>query len=145
MIDGYLARKMKITSSRGSMLDSFGDQLTFGVALIGVVAFETDFMKEHYLPISFVVLLYAIQMLIAYFRYGKLTSFHTYMAKISALLQGVFILWLLFFEPVYWLFYSMIIIGFLETIEEIILIYMYHKWVSDVRGIYWALKDERRK
>ena len=27
-IDGYLARKLKITSARGSQLDSIGDQIT---------------------------------------------------------------------------------------------------------------------
>ena len=33
----------------------------------------------------------------------------------------------------------------LETIEEITLIYMYDKWVDNVKGIYWALKDVRRQ
>jgi CDP-diacylglycerol--glycerol-3-phosphate 3-phosphatidyltransferase len=37
----------------------------------------------------------------------------------------------------------MIILGFLETIEEIIMIFMYDEWVSDIKGIYWALKDKR--
>jgi len=60
-------------------------------------------------------------------------------------LQGVFILWTLFFDPVYWLFYIMIVIGVLETIEELTLIYMYDVWVKDVKGIYWALKDKRRQ
>ena len=59
-------------------------------------------------------------------------------------LQSVFILWLLFFGPVYWLFYFMVIIGVLETIEEITLIFMYDEWVEDVKGLYWALRDKRR-
>jgi len=84
-------------------------------------------------------------MLIAFYKYGKATAFHTYLAKSSAVLQGVFILFTLFFAPVYWLFYLMIIIGVLETIEEITLIYMYDKWVDDVKGVYWALKDKRRQ
>jgi CDP-diacylglycerol--glycerol-3-phosphate 3-phosphatidyltransferase len=83
-------------------------------------------------------------MIIAYKKYGKATAFHTYLAKLSAVIQGVFILWLLFFGPVYWLFYTMIIIGVLETIEEITLIYLYDQWVAGVKGIYWALKDKRR-
>ena len=80
----------------------------------------------------------------AFYKYGKATAFHTYLAKSSAVLQGVFILFTLFFTPVYWLFYLMIVIGVLETIEEITLIYMYDKWVDNVKGFYWALKDERR-
>ncbi len=54
------------------------------------------------------------------------------------------ILWLLFFGPVYWLFYVMIVLGVLETIEEITLIFMYDQWVEDVKGYFWALSDKRR-
>ena len=83
-------------------------------------------------------------MLIAYYKYGKATAFHTYLAKLSAVLQSLFILSSLFFRPEYPLFYIMIAIGILETIEEIALIYMYDNWVSDVKGIFMAFKDERR-
>ena len=49
MIDGFLARKLKITSARGSQLDSLGDQLTFIMGLLGLLAFEYDFIKENYI------------------------------------------------------------------------------------------------
>ncbi len=143
-IDGFLARKLKITSARGSQLDSLGDQITLAIGLVGLLVFETDFIKTNALLIFIVFLPYLLQMVIAYRKYGKTTAFHTYLAKLSALAQGVFILWLLFFGPVYWLFYSMIVLGVLETIEEIALIFMYDTWVKDVKGIYWALKDKRR-
>ena len=143
-IDGYIARKLKISSERGSQLDSYGDQLTFAAAILGLIVFETAFMRENYLLILIAFVPYLIQMFLAFRKYGKATAFHTYLAKLSAVTQGVFILWLLFFGPVYWLFYSMIVIGILETIEEITLIYMYDNWVSGVKGIYWALRDKRR-
>jgi CDP-diacylglycerol--glycerol-3-phosphate 3-phosphatidyltransferase len=38
----------------------------------------------------------------------------------------------------------MIVIGLLETSEEITLIFMYKNWTSGVKGIYWAFRDERR-
>ena len=143
-IDGYLARKLKISSARGSQLDSYGDQSTLVVALVGIIVFETQFMKENYLLIIIAFIPYIIQMILAFKKYGKATAFHTYLAKLSAITQAVFILWLLFIGPVYWLFYAMIIIGVLETLEEITLIFMYDKWVAGVRGIYWALRDKRR-
>ena len=143
-IDGYLARNLKMTSARGSQLDSIGDQLTFIMGLIGLVVFETDFIKTNIILILIAFVPYLLQMVIAFVKYGKATSFHTYLAKVSAVLQGVFILWLLFFGPVYWLFYLMIIIGLLETLEEITLIFMYDTWVSDVKGFLFALKDKRR-
>ena len=143
-IDGFLARKLKITSPRGSQLDSFGDQITSIVGLIGLYYFETDFITTNLVLIGVVFVPYIIQMLIAYSKYGKATAFHTYLAKLSAIMQSVFILWSLFFTPEYSLFYIMIGIGLLETFEEITLIFMYDKWVSDVKGIYWAYKDKRR-
>jgi phosphatidylglycerophosphate synthase len=143
-IDGYLARKLKITSARGSQLDSFGDQLTLIMGLIGLFYFETAFIKSNLIIILVAFIPYIIQMLIAYFKYGKATAFHTYLAKTSAVLQSAFILWSLFFSPDYVLFYVMIIFGLLETIEEITLIFMHDNWVSDVKGIYWAQRDKRK-
>lgn len=114
-IDGYLARKLKITSPRGSQLDSFGDQITLIVGLIGLFYFETDFIKANLVLIGVAFIPYITQMLIAYFKYGKATAFHTYLAKISAVFQSLFILWSLFFNPEYTLFYIMIIIGLLKV------------------------------
>ncbi|MHB1146447.1 MAG: CDP-alcohol phosphatidyltransferase family protein [Lutibacter sp.] len=144
MIDGFLARRLKITSARGSQLDSFGDQINFVVAIIGLLVYEYDFMKAHSFFIILVFVPYIFQMILAFIKYGKATAFHTYLAKLSAISQGFFILWLLFFGPIYWLFYVMIVLGLLETIEEIALIFMYDNWVAGVKGIYWAIRDKRR-
>jgi len=143
-IDGYLARKLKITSPRGSQLDSFGDQMTLIMGLIGLSYFEMAFIKTNLLIILIAFVPYIIQMIIAYLKYGKATAFHTYLAKLSAIIQSAFIIWSLFFSPQYVLFYSMIAIGILETIEEITLIFMYENWASDVKSIFHALKDKRR-
>ncbi len=143
-IDGFLARKLKITSPRGSQLDSMGDQITLAIGLIGLFVFENDFIKDNIILIVIAFIPYIIQMIIAYVKYGKATAFHTYLAKLSAIMQSIFILWSLFFSPDYTLFYIMIAIGLLETFEEITLIFMYNEWASDIKGIYWALRDKKR-
>lgn len=143
-LDGYLARKLNITSSRGAQLDSLGDQLTFVIGVIGLFFFEFNFMVDNLWLILLALTPYVAQVLIAFKKYGKTTAFHTYLAKLSAITQAVFILWLLFSGPVYWLFYFMIIIGIIETLEEIILIFLFDNWVSDVKGLYWGLRDKRR-
>jgi CDP-diacylglycerol--glycerol-3-phosphate 3-phosphatidyltransferase len=143
-IDGYLARKLKITSPRGSQLDSFGDQITLIVGLIGLFYFETTFIKTNFILILIAFVPYILQMIFAYYKYGKATAFHTYLAKLSAIIQGVFILWSLFFSPDYTLFYIMIGIGLLETFEEITLIFICDNWASDVKGIYWVYRDKKR-
>lgn len=143
-IDGYLARKLKITSARGSQLDSFGDQLTLLMGLIGLYCFETAFIKGNLIIIIIAFIPYILQIIIAFYKYGKATAFHTYLAKASAIIQSVFILWSLFFHPDYVLFYVMILFGLLETFEEITLIYMFDHWVSDVKGIFWTKSDKSR-
>ena len=143
-IDGFLARRLNLSSARGSQLDSYGDQLTFIVALIGLWVFENAFIRENLVLILIAFSPYIIQMILAFRKYGRATAFHTYLAKISAIVQAVFILWLLFFEPVYTLFYLMLFMGIIETLEEITLIFIYDKWVEGVKGIYWALRDRRR-
>jgi CDP-diacylglycerol--glycerol-3-phosphate 3-phosphatidyltransferase len=143
-IDGYLARKLKITSPRGSQLDSFGDQVTLVIGLVGLLIFENEFIKKNIILISVAFVPYIIQMIIAFFKYGKATAFHTYFAKLSAIIQSAFILYSLFFIPNYTMFYIMIVFGLLETFEEITLIFMYDNWASDVKGIYWAIRDKRR-
>ena len=143
-IDGYLARRLNITSPRGSQLDSMGDQITFVIGILGLLRFEKDFILQKLTLIIIVTSPYILQMLIAYFKYGKATSFHTYLAKFSAIVQSVFILSALFFEPQNILFFIMIGIGLLETLEEIVLIFMFKFWTSDVKGIIWAINDKRR-
>lgn len=143
-IDGYLARKLKITSARGSQLDSFGDQLTLIMGLTGLYYFEREFINENLIIIVIAFIPYILQMLLAFYKYGKATAFHTYLAKASAILQSVFILWSLFFYPDYTLFYIMILFGLLETFEEITLIFMFDHWVSDIKGIFWAKSYKNR-
>lgn len=144
-IDGKLARWLNVVKPEGSQIDSLGDQITFLLGVAGVMVFEWAFIRDNYWVIIIAFLPYVLQMILAWFKYGKLTAFHTYLAKFSALVQAFFILWTLFFQPNLWLFYSMILIGVLETLEEIVLIFMYKRWTSDVRGIFWALRDVRRK
>ena len=141
MIDGFLARRLHITSPRGSQLDSLGDQITLIIGVAGLLTFEYRFIMDHLTLILIAFIPYILQMLIAFIKYGRATAFHTYLAKFSAIVQGVFILYTLFFAPIELFLYLTLAAGVLETIEEITLIFMFREWRSDVKGIFWALKE----
>lgn len=143
MIDGRLARRLKIVSERGAKLDSLGDMLTLLVAIAGMFRFEWDFISGHALSLSLLVFIYLLEMGIALWRYRKLSSFHTYSSKMSFFIQGVFILTLFFFGYYSWLFYIALAAGFLESAEEIILVFLLPEDRSDVRGIYWVLRERK--
>jgi len=141
LIDGYLARKFKVTSILGTKLDSIGDDLTVLVGLIALFVLKLDFIKQHIIILIILLVLFLVQTTFAFIKYRKMTNFHTLLAKTAALLQGVFLIFAFFTEqPSLILFYAAIIVTLLELIEEIILVGMLPQWKANVKGIYWTLK-----
>ena len=145
LIDGFLARRYKVASVLGTRLDSIGDDLTVLVGVIALFVTNMEFIREQKFIFILLLLLFLAQTTYAFIRYGKMTNFHTLLAKTAALLQGVFLL-LAFFsdEPNLVLFYAAAIITILELIEEIILVKLLPNWETNVKGIYWALKKEEK-
>jgi len=143
LIDGYLARKFKVTSILGTKLDSIGDDLTVLVGLIALFVLKLEFIKQHFIIFIILLVLFIVQTTYAFIRYGRMTNFHTYLAKTAALLQGVFLI-LVFFtdEPSLILFYGATIVTMLELTEEIILVSLLPQWQANVKGVYWALKNK---
>lgn len=146
LVDGYLARKFNATSVLGSKLDSIGDDLTILAAMIGLWVTRFDFIKSE--RIIFIVMggLFLLQVIVALIRYQKISSFHTYLAKLAAILQGFFLCAMFLFDkPVYWLFYSASFITTLELVEEIIIVGILPEWKTDVKGLYWVIKSKNKK
>ena len=144
LIDGFLARKYKVTSILGTKLDSIGDDLTVAVAVTGLFVIFPEFIRQQKWVFIILLGLFLTQMVYAFIRYGKMTNFHTLLAKTAALLQGIFLL-LTFFtgQPYLLLFYTAAIVTILELIEEIILVYLLPEWKANVRGLYWVLTKKK--
>ena len=144
LIDGFLARRYKVTSIFGSRMDSIADDLTFLSAIIAIFAFKFSFIQENILAIGMLLGLYLGQTISALVKYHKITSFHTYLAKTAAIFQGVFLILLFYQEsPPYMLFYLACAITIIDLIEEIILVYLLPIWKADIKGIYWVCKNEK--
>jgi CDP-diacylglycerol--glycerol-3-phosphate 3-phosphatidyltransferase len=140
LIDGFLARRYKVSSVLGAKLDSIGDDLTIVAAILGAFLFRFEFISQEIKILISLFVLFIIQNTLAFFRYRKMTSFHTYLAKIAAILQGLFFILMFFTDPLYILFYSAAIFTGLNLIEEIIMILLLPVWEANVKGIYWILK-----
>ena len=141
VIDGYLARKHKVTSILGAHLDSIGDDLTILAAVVGMFVFKLEFIKSELILVGILLFLFLVQNVLAFIRYKKVTSFHTYITKTAAVFQGVFIILLFFLpEPVYPLFYVTAVITALALIEEIIIVLVLPGWEANVKGLYWVIK-----
>lgn len=143
-IDGFLARKFNANSVLGAKLDSIGDDLTILAAVIGLAVFKTEFLKTHWIIFAIPLSFFFIQTIAAFIRYGKMSSYHTYLAKTAAVFQGFFMCAMFLFEdPIYWLFYATAIVTTLELIEEIIIVLVLPEWKTNVRGLYWVMKNKQ--
>jgi phosphatidylglycerophosphate synthase len=146
LIDGFLARKYKVTSIMGTKLDSIGDDLTVLVGVTGLFVMYPAFIKEQKIILIIMLALFIIQVSYALARYGKMTNFHTWLAKAAALLQGVFLLVTFFMDqPHYVLFYAAAFITSLELIEETIMVGLLPEWKDNVKGIFEILKRKKKK
>jgi phosphatidylglycerophosphate synthase len=145
LIDGFLARRYKVTSILGTKLDSIGDDLTILVAMTGLVVVKPDFIIREIVTFGILFFLFVFQISYSFIRYRKMSNFHTYLAKTAALLQGIFLL-LVFFtdEPSKPLFYAAAIVTMLELIEEIILVRLLPEWEANKKGLYWLIKKKSR-
>jgi phosphatidylglycerophosphate synthase len=145
-IDGFLARRYHVASEKGSRLDSIADDLTVVAGMVGMIVFKPDFVKQEIFLFIGLFVIFLIQVFLAFKRYGKPTSFHTYGAKAAALAQGIFLILLFFLpEPVMFLFYLAIFITGAELIEEIILVFLLPAWEANVNGLYWVMKKRGQK
>lgn len=140
-VDGFLARTFRANSVLGAKLDSIGDDLTILASVIGLAVAKTEFLKREWLIFAIPLGLFFIQLAAAIIRYRKISSFHTYLAKTAAVLQGFFLCSMFLFDrPAYWLFYTTALITALELIEEIIIVFFLREWKTNVRGLYWVLR-----
>jgi cardiolipin synthase len=144
-IDGFLSRGYKVTSVLGTRLDSIGDDLTVLAAVIAIVKAHSAFLLQEWVAFAIPLGLFFIQTAYAFRRYGRITSFHTYLAKAAAVLQaGFFCSLFLLPEPWYTWFYIAAVVTTVELVEEIMLTYLLPTWQTNVHGLYWVLRDRRR-
>lgn len=143
-IDGYLARRYGVISKAGSVLDSIGDDLTVAVAIIGLMVFDPTFLMKELVVVILLVSLYLVQMIAALVKYQKLTSFHTWLAKIAAVTQGVFLVAVFFTAKVpMLLFYTTAVCTGLDLLEETVMVFLLPHWKTDVKGIFSVRKEAR--
>jgi phosphatidylglycerophosphate synthase len=145
-IDGPLSRRFAVTSVFGARLDSIADDATVLVSTIGLWIIYPEFVQENWIILAALFTLFFIQNIAAVISYGRVTSFHTYLAKTAAVAQT------LFFTAIFFglgltslLFYAAAFITGVQLLEEIILVIVLPEWKANVGGLYWVLHAERRK
>jgi len=140
IFDGLIARLWNLGSRLGAVLDSVADTLLMLVSCYGIWVFHPEVIREHAWLCGTAVGLWLLEDLLALLRYGRLSSFHTYLSKIVANLLGLFIGWLFLFgfEPS--LLYLAAGTSILASLEELALLRALPQWRANVRGLWWVLR-----
>ncbi len=145
ILDGLIARVFRLRSRLGAFLDSTADMIVLLLAVLAVFVFQREFLAAHRWMLAALVFLYLAEAAAAWWRYGRISSFHTILTRIAAYAQGIFVMSLFLWGYRAWLFYSMAALSAAALAEELALVWLLEKWASDVRGIYWVLSSQRHR
>ncbi len=140
IVDGLVARLCRATSTLGARLDSLADALLFPVAAVGAWVFHAASLRPHAWLFVAVVTLALAEVVAALWRYGRLSSFHTYLSRASAYALGIFVGGLFVFGFVPWLMWVAVVLAVAASVEEFVLLWRLPRWRSDVRGLWWVLQ-----
>jgi CDP-diacylglycerol--glycerol-3-phosphate 3-phosphatidyltransferase len=144
VLDGLLARALHAVTRLGALLDSLADALLLATAAAGVVLLFPDEIAAHRLAFWSVPAAWLFEHVVAFARYGRPSSFHTYLSRLAAVAMGLFglVLFTRGFEPALLRLAAICVI--VATIEELALLYLLPEWTPDVRGLPWAVGDRLR-
>jgi cardiolipin synthase (CMP-forming) len=143
IIDGYIARRFKMESEIGAKLDSFADNFNYVLAFIGFFVFKMDDFRAHIISFTIFVSMLLLTVIVPLIKFRKFPSYHLYTTKISGYIQGAFFICLFtigFITPFYYFMIIWAIAGALECIAIDLLI---PEMRSNVKGLYWVLKERR--
>lgn len=137
-LDGFLARRLKVTTMLGAKMDSVADDFLFVVSTIAVVYLHTEVILHTIFVLLAILLLFLVKMTILLAKHNKLISgMHIYSTKAAAIVQAIFFLHCIFFQPSGFLFYNMIVVTGISMIEEIIIISSFRELKQNAKGLFF--------
>jgi cardiolipin synthase (CMP-forming) len=144
VLDGLIARAFKCETELGARLDSLADIGTYFCAIAGVFAFKYADIEPFMVLFVLFISLFFVTDVVALIKFGKISSFHLYSWKIGGYLQGgFFIIWFAAGFNLF-LFYFIMTWGILAFAEHIIIQMILKEMKSNVKGLYWVLKEKQR-
>lgn len=143
-VDGHLARRLGVATPLGARLDSWGDLCTYAAMVFGLMwLWPAVFAREAwflYLAVGF----YLIPTLTSLLKFRELPRYHTWAAKLSAILMAP-AYYLLVLYDVAWLFRVVVLFHIWVAIEEVIITIILSRRHHDVPTLFHAREIVRRQ
>ncbi len=142
LADGYLARRLHQVSELGARLDSWGDFALYITTPLSAWLLWPELIVREVPYVVVVLVSFMLPILIGFIKYHRLTSYHTWGAKLSAVLMGCTTLLLFAGGPSLPFHFSTVVLV-LTQIEEISITVVLPKWHSNVPSLVHALRLAR--
>jgi cardiolipin synthase len=142
VLDGFLARKLNQVTTLGSHLDSWGDFTIYSTMAIGAWILWPDIVRREMIYFSLILFSFLLPVLIGLFKYGRLTSYHTWSVKLAVFITFAGYI-LLFADFISWPFKIASLLCVYAGIEEILITVVLREERADIRSIWAALRLRR--
>lgn len=142
ILDGLIARIFKLQTNFGARLDSLADMGTYIAAFTAFIVLEWSFVSSKAVAFSVLIIMWILPQLISIIRFRKPPHFHLWSNKFAGYIQGIFIFTYFNWgnsEIYFWFMWSISILAFLE---ELIVAVRIPKLRSDLKGIYWMMREQ---
>lgn len=137
IFDGRIARALGQSSEFGARLDSWAD---LGMILAGPVCavwLRPELVRSEWIGVATVVGGSVLAIIIGYAKFGKLTSYHTTAARLTAYLAGAgAIIAITWGWP--WLFRAGAAVAVYSVLEEIAITFTLNEWTANVPSLNHA-------
>lgn len=141
-LDGLIARGFNLQTEFGAVLDSYADIGMYISAILGVIIFKAEDLAPHWVSLTVFIVVFIIPKIISYYKFGTVPSLHLYFSKVVGYLQGTFFFVLFAFGFSVTFYYIAILTGIVSFIEQIIIVILATEPQSNVKGLYWILKEK---
>lgn len=138
-IDGFVARRLHVSSELGTRLDSWGDLVTFLLVPLYVWWLWPDIIRREAGYVLLVLAAYLVPIIVGLLKFRRLTSYHVWSAKLVAVLMSVAIFFL-FMSDIAWPFRCAAVLLGLSACEEIAISLWLPELQSNVRSIWHVIR-----
>ncbi|MDI6775249.1 MAG: CDP-alcohol phosphatidyltransferase family protein [Verrucomicrobiota bacterium] len=135
--DGLLARRLRIESEGGARLDSWSDLAMYLTASAGVCMLVPHIVRREAIMLAAMGVGYAVPILYGFLKFRRLTSYHAWSAKLSAVLVACAILAMLLFEQT-WPLWIAGPVFLASSVEEIGITATLPQWRANVLSMWHA-------
>jgi CDP-diacylglycerol--glycerol-3-phosphate 3-phosphatidyltransferase len=142
IFDGVLARRWKCDTAAVRLFDSIADIVFYAGCAIALWMRHPSVVRSFALPIAAVVGLELSCLAVAFVKFGRLPSYHSYLAKTWGLvLASAMVAAFVTKDPVGWMV-AALALGALSNLEGLTMSLMMPVWQQDVKtlAVAWRLR-----